>query len=308
VASAVHAERGAWSPEGFHAYQARFPRTPALVPLPAATSSLRFVEWWSRGPDPASLAARLRDTAVVFVRGFLGNYMPGNLLAPCRALRSMGLEAILFRSSASAMAAENAAALGRRVDRLRSSRLVFCGHSRGGVEALLLLQSRPDLAARCGGVLLSQTSRGPSRVLESILLGQHRESLAGWRRRAAEALQRAALRLCSADRGGREFAAGPQAALVASLDGAPRAFPVLQTASWSTRPTAWLDSFHQRLGEIAPGCAHDGQFYLPDLIWPEIPHVLLPEVDHAQPAMGGFGFDHVRYWLVMLTLLTEVSA
>ena len=89
------------------------------------------------------------------------------------------------------------------------------------------------------------------------------------------------------------------------VDAAHRDYPVWQTASWSSQPTTWLDSFHERLGEIRPGCAHDGQFFLEDLIWPGLPHVLLSHVDHAQPAMGGFGFDHVRYWKVVLTLFCE---
>lgn len=64
----------------------------------------------------------------------------------------------------------------------------------------------------------------------------------------------------------------------------------------------WLDSFHERLGEIRPGVAHDGQFYLDDLVWPGLPHVLLPHLDHAQPVMDGFGFDSRRYWLALVLL------
>jgi len=30
--------------------------------------------------------------------------------------------------------------------------------------------------------------------------------------------------------------------------------------------------------------------------------VLLAHVDHAQPVMGGFGFDEVRYWKVLIAL------
>ena len=60
--------------------------------------------------------------------------------------------------------------------------------------------------------------------------------------------------------------------------------------------------------EIAPLRAHDGQFLLEDLIWPGLPHVLLPEVDHAQPVLGGAGFDAARYWMTLLAVLLEPAA
>jgi hypothetical protein len=151
--------------------------------------------------------------------------------------------------------------------------------------------------------VISQTPHGPSAVLESLLLRLHQESLVGARRRWAERLQRAGLGALGAGPGGRALTGDELAPVVQRLEAAPRDFPMLQTASWSSRPTAWLDSFHERLGEIRPGCAHDGQFYLEDLVWPGLPHVLLPHVDHAQPVMGGFGFDSARYWLATVALL-----
>lgn len=141
--------------------------------------------------------------------------------------------------------------------------------------------------------------------MESLLLGRHQESLIGMRRTWAERLQRLGLGLIRVEKGGREITTEGLNSVIERLDAFPRPFALLQTATWSTQPTAWLDSFHERLGEIRPGCAHDGQFYLEDLIWPNLPHVLLPHVDHAQPAMGGFGFDPVRYWLSAITLLVE---
>ena len=107
--------------------------------------------------------------------------------------------------------------------------------------------------------------------------------------------------------GGRELTSDLWPALVGRVDRIRWPFPVLQTASWSSQPTAWLDSFHERLGEIGPGRAHDGQFFLDDLIWPGLPHVLLPHVDHAQPAVGGHGFDPARYWLAVLSVVLRTS-
>jgi hypothetical protein len=156
------------------------------------------------------------------------------------------------------------------------------------------------------GVVLSQTPRGPSAVLESLLLRTHQDSV-GRRRWAEEWTQRLGLHAVGAARGGRQLTSGPLAELVATVDEFAPEFPVWQTASWSSQPTTWLDSFHERLGEIRPGAAHDGQFFLEDLIWPGLPHVLLPHIDHAQPAMGGFGFDHVRYWKLLITLFCEAA-
>ena len=154
------------------------------------------------------------------------------------------------------------------------------------------------LGARVVGVILSQTPRGPSGVLESLLLQAHEGSLSGRRRWLEEWTQRIGLHAIGAAGGGRELTASTIGAVIAGLP-TPQV-PVWQTASWSSQPTTWLDSFHERLGEVRPGCAHDGQFFLEDLLWPGIPHVLLAHVDHAQPVMGGFGFDEVRYWKAVL--------
>ena len=106
--------------------------------------------------------------------------------------------------------------------------------------------------------------------------------------------------------GGYDLTSETWPSLVQDIANSEWPFPVLQTASWSIKPTAWLDSFHARLSEIFPGQAHDGQFYLNDLIWPKFAHILLPEVDHAQPAMGGAGFDCSRYWLTTLSVLADM--
>ena len=104
------------------------------------------------------------------------------------------------------------------------------------------------------------------------------------------------LGLLGARRGGLELTGERIRQAAARADAVTRRYPHIQAASWSIQPTSWLDSFHERLGEIAPGVAHDGQFYLADMLWPDTPNVLLAEVDHAQPAMGGFGFDPVLFW------------
>ncbi len=301
----------AWQPEGFADYRALYPRTPEL-PQVARDLTAAFASRWHRlgamsGQErAAALAAHAVDTSVVFLRGYLAAWMPGNLVGPARALVKLGFDAHVVKNDTGGSLRTN---LGRDRERLARRglrrRVVFCGHSRGGHEARLLVASAPELAERCAGVILSQTPRGPSPVSESLLLKKHAGSLTRLSRRAAEALQRAGLHLVGARRGGLELTRPRIDELVAEVDALPAHFPVIQTASWSSRPTTWLDSFHQRLGEIAPGVAHDGQFFLHELVWPRLPNILLPHLDHAQPAMGGFGFDHARYWMAILWMLLD---
>lgn len=300
--------KASWTPEGFERYRTLYPRTPPLAPGPDSGPTRRFARAWAAcgsGPPPA-LRERAARTSLVFVRGYLGHYMPGSLVAARDAARRAGFDAFIARNRAGGDVAVNAAALERDVRRrARRERLVFCAHSRAGVECLQLLASRPVLAERCDGVALSQTPHGPSRVMESLLLHRHRGPRFGLRRRATEAVQRLALGALGALPGGRELTSEVWPERVAAVAGRRWPFPVLQTASWSVRPTAWLDSFHGRLAEIAPGEAHDGQFLLHDLIWPGLPHVLLPELDHAQPVVGGLGFDSARYWMAALAVLLD---
>lgn len=295
-----------WTPGEFDAYRERWPRTPDFArPDPALTD--RFAADW--GLPREALDARVRaavgDVRVVFVRGFLGNWMPGNLVAPADALVALGIRAAVAPTRTSEPVEANATRLAAQL-RGGSERLLLCGHSKAGLECLWLCAEEPSIAERTVGVILSQTPRGPSAVLESLLLRQHAES-AGTKRRLEEWTQRIGLRAVGAARGGRQLTGEDLSAVIRRIDATPREFPVWQTASWSSVPTTWLDSFHERLGEIRPGCAHDGQFYLEDLVWPEIPHVLLPHLDHAQPVMGGFGFDHVRYWKLLISLFCEAA-
>jgi len=302
-----------WTPEGFERYRELYPQTPPLARAPDQapdhTWSVRFAETWRSGTRTLerSLRQRAATTTVVFVRGYLGHYMPGNLAAPCAALRRIGFDAFIARNRSGGTVAGNVAALGAQLGKRRTrERLVFCGHSRGGLECLALLAEDAAIAVRCDGVVLSQTPYGPSFVIESVLQGRHRERNYTARRRTTELAQRTAIALIGAAPGGLELTSAVWPTIVGRVDRVPWPFPVLQTASWSSQPTTWLDSFHERLGEIGPGRAHDGQFFLNDLIWPGLPHVLLPQVDHAQPAVGGHGFDPARYWLAVLSLVLEV--
>lgn len=293
----------AWRPEGFWTFRELYPRTPEL-PNPGRDLTASFCEHWHRADDDAALKREAARTTVVLVRGFLGNWMPGNLVGVRAALRRMGFDVVLWRGDTSASLRDNVEPLVRALmTRGTREQLVMCGHSRGGHLARLALAASPELSARCRGVVLSQTPRGPSLVVESLLQRRHQASLVGWHRRTAELLQRAGLIAVGARAGGLELTQPVFGELLREIDALPSPFPVVQMASWSSQPTTWLDSFHERLDEIAPGVAHDGQFLLSDLVWPSLPNVLLPHIDHAQPAMGGHGFDPGRYWASMLSLL-----
>jgi len=293
-----------WVPEGFEKFNERFPATPALPPVDDWTA--RFAAAWHGIDAPharAQLAARGAKTTVVLVKGFMGDWMPGNFQGPLRALGEAGFDAVIAPVDTTDRADENGRRLARFLEeRPCRERLVFCGHSKGGVECWLALAHAPALRARTDRVITAQTSRGASRVLESMLHGAHRQTLSGAYARAAELAQAFGVRLLGARRGASDLMAPRIHELAAQVERLRGEIATLHCASWSTTPTTWLDSYHRRLGEIRPGVAHDGQFYVEDLLWPGVPHVLLPNLDHAQPAMGGHGFDAGRYWLAMMLL------
>ena len=297
-----------WEPSQFGAYRTLYPETPDLS-LPDTSATDSFERAWRF--DDTDLDRRVQQAlagvSVVFVRGYLGNWMPGNLVGPRRGLQALGIDARIASNRANANVDTNAASLVHQLEHLPGA-LLLCGHSKGGLECLWALDRSPALRERTLGVILSQTPRGPSGVLESLLTGAHQDTLPGWSRWAEEWMQRLGLYAIRADHGGRQLTTGPLDDVIATLDARDWSLPVWQTASWSSRPTTWLDSFHGRLEEIRPGCAHDGQFFLEDLFWPDIPHVLLAHVDHAQPVMGGFGFDEARYWKAVIACFCAAIA
>ncbi len=307
-----HSTPLSWVPSGFENYRDHYPATPT-IPLLDLTYTKNFIAVWHElketgihpnNPLLKRLAIALQNTTLVLIRGFLGNYMPGNLVQIYKALRSLGIDTFIACNSARSTIAENAkyitAEIHRRV--VPTRRLLFLAHSKGGLEAQWIISFNPCLLERTSGIIMSQTPLGPSIVLESLLLKQHQNSLIGIKRKWAEHLQRMGICLIRAHHTGEELTTKKLNSIIDLLQAKRNNNLLLQTASWSSRPTTWLDSFHQRLQEVRPNCAHDGQFYLEDLIWPNVPHVLLPHLDHAQPVVGGFGFDPALYWLTMILL------
>ena len=298
-----------WSPEGFDRYRELFPETPTISIDDDLDKSEVFRSTWTLGAEAAARNIKKlgSDTSIVFVRGYLGNYMPGNLIRPVGTLRRLGFDCFILRNRSGDNVSNNVAMLADQLEKRETKkRLLLCGHSKGGMECLWLLAKHEEVASRCAGVALSQMPSGASMVMDSILHKRHRESRYSSYRHFSETVQGMMLSLLGARPGGYDLTSDIWPRLVNGVANREWSFPILQTASWSAQPTAWLDSFHVRLGEIFPGRAHDGQFYLDDLIWPRFAHVLLPEIDHAQPAMGGSGLDCSRYWLTLLSVLTDM--
>ncbi len=299
--SGVSAESASqWCPEGFGHYREWYPATPPLSLSGITDVTEDFCQQWNQGIGKVTedLRRSAASTTLLFVRGFMGNFMPGNFEAPRKAFANLGFDSRIVPNSSRDSVHNNVQRLKHHLLQFPPrTNLVFCAHSRGGIECLQLLSESPIWDSRCRGLLLSQTARGPSLVLDSVLLGMHRHESLSHYRRSAEFMQKIGLKILGADRGGLELTSGGITELIGKIGFEKRSYPIVQTASWSTKPTAWLDSFHGRMSEIAPGIAHDGQFLLKDLLWPGWPHLLLPHLDHAQPVMGGNGFDSVRYWL-----------
>jgi len=298
-----------WKPERFDRYKTLFPETPAIHIDDHLDKSELFRSRWVVGTKGTAQTIKhlTHNTSIVFVRGYLGNYMPGNLIKPVKTLSRLGFDCFILKNKAGVNVKRNVSLLIKQLaKRDTKEQLIFCGHSKGGMECLSLLAQHKAIASRCAGVALSQTPSGPSPVLESVLQKEHRLQNYSRYRYLSESVQRLMLFCLRAQSGGYDLTSDNWPLLVDSVSNRKWPFPVLQTASWSIKPTAWLDSFHGRLSEISPDRAHDGQFYLDDLIWPKFSHILLPEVDHAQPAIGGSGFDSSRYWVVVLSVLADM--
>lgn len=295
-----------WKPEGFDNYLKYFPNTPELKLPDSQNSTNQFCDIWNLGSKSTekSLSEMSKDITVIFVRGYLGRFMLNSLKAPVNLLRKLGFDSIILKQKAGGSQKENVRLMLQQLKRRQNrNHFIFCAHSRGGLECLNLLKENEDIRIKTKALIMSQTAHGPSYVLESILQGAHQKENYSWYRSLTEKIQLATLSTIRAKAGGEELTSKIWPNLVKTVEKQRFNFPVLQTASWSTQPTMWLDSFHERLKEIRPHCAHDGQFFLDDLIWPNIKHVLLPHLDHAQPVVGGFNFDHKKYWLTLINMI-----
>jgi hypothetical protein len=299
--------RSPWTPEGFEEYRRVFPRSPELTGGPGDRTD-QFRAAWRRVNDGAlaGLRAQAAGLTAVFVRGLFGRWIPRHFVAPFRLLRHLGVDSIIARSHASGTIETNAGLIQRDVSaRVPSDRrLLFLCHSKGGLDVLAMLQACAPLRERTKAIVLCQTPRSGCAILERVLYAQHQESSTRIDR-FKERIANAALGVLDAKAACAQLTGAVIQDRLAGFDKIVHDVRTISVASWSREPTAWLDSQHERLGRIRPGCAHDGLFYTEDLIWSASHQLLLPCIDHSQPSVGGQGFAHDGFWLALTSMALD---
>lgn len=306
-----------WSPDFVTDYATAYPQTRGLAPYRETEALRHFRELWAQkdpfAPDSAPQAERKSleheraHAAVVMVRGLFGKLMPGHFRAPLRRFRRHGWRTVVAPTETAGLIEDNAVRIQRTLDGLAESgitRIYLCAHSKGALEAM---RAVPLLErARIQGLVIVQAPREPSRVLESTLCGLHRSSrsrLSG----AKETMARTAMGLFRGSAGAYDLTGERLTSCVERIQVEKMPFPVVSVASWSLTPSSWADSYHRRLCEIRPGEAHDGQFFTRSMLWPHSHTILLGGVDHAQPSVGGLGFDHGRLWPALVAVAQRLG-
>jgi len=297
-----------WKPEGWNDYIDRYPNTPEL-PEASSAGTRDFQTIWERvGPHnngASSVASLAGNQLFVLVRGIFGNLMPGNFAPVLRDFRNAGMRVVRPHGYVVGTIESSAERLHKVLRPLlpEVTSIVWLCQSRGGLDALWAIGHNEALRARTAGVILVQTPVAASAIMESVMADRHASTLRGLSVRATEKLQKAVFSL-PALRPGCEQLMSPQIdERVRHLQRISFEFPLISVATWSLKPTSWVDSYHRRLGQIRPGCAHDGLFYLEDQLWPTAEQLVLGRIDHAQSVMGGMGFDLVRFWTTLVAML-----
>lgn len=272
----------------------------------------RFIATWRKGLEHNGALAGSRaqgaGLTAVFVRGLFGRWIPRHFTAPYQLLQRHGVDCIIARSHASGTIETNAALIERDLlRRIRPDRrLIFLCHSKGGLDTLALLRNSPRLLDRTQAVVLCQTPRAGCAILEGVLNAEHRDCST-----RIDRLEERTANVVIGALGARPACAQLTGRVIRDrlneFDLTMTKVRTICVASWSREPTALLDSQHERLGRIRPGCAHDGLFYTEDLLWPGSHQVLLPCIDHSQPSVGGNGFQHDEFWMALTCMALDLT-
>ena len=233
---------------------------------------------------------------IVLVRGLFGAWLPRHFATPLCALRTAGWAAWIAPSSGTGNFTVNAALLADFLTQgsLAQRSLILLCHSKGGLDALTMLASHPKIGGRIAALVFCQTPRGGCPLLEDCFYSdpaQIKDQCLG-----------AMLTVVRARSACVELTGSVMQACLPQLESALPSAPLLSLASWSSTPRFGIESQHSRMAKHAPNKLHDGLFFVEDQLWHQGEQILLSEVDHSQPALGGHGFRHDWLWTTLARL------
>ena len=284
-----------WSPAGFERFTEWYPATEWSPPPPELDRTREFLALWQGAGTEAVAAERAAaDVAVVLTPGLFGEWLPRCFSGAKRAFKGEGRRVLLTSVRTSLGVRAQARRLAAQIDAWLqpAERFIWCGHSKGGIEALWALAEHAPLRARCRAAVVVQPPVGYSWVVDK------------WVRTPDSFRERVLRRLLGSGAvrdGVRDISRSRDAEVSAWLETFAPDVPTLNAVSWSIQPTSWVDSYHGELRALRPGHAHDGQFFLCDQRLPATPLVGLPALDHAQPVLGGYGLDVGRLWRALVS-------
>ena len=294
-----------WSPVGGQDYLYHYPKTPLNLKSNQKTTEVFSDTWKSLLTSESRVVPIGSDEiTVVLVKGIFGNLMPGNFNSTFVLLKSLGLDVIYAKPhKASATLEKNAISYKKSIEKQISSKtkkLLFLTHSKGGLDTLWAMLKFPKLKKRTIGIAIVQCTRNGSEILEGVFTKKH--SNYSHKDKTKDFIANKIITYCGYKSGCMDLTSPKINTAIKLIDKQQFNFPVISVATWSITPTSRLDSFHKRLKLIRPGFAHDGQFFIENQIWPNFEQIILGNIDHSQPTMGGKGFDDAHFYLSLLHL------
>lgn len=294
-----------WTPLGNLNYLNHYPNTPFL-PKCNQNISETFINKWQSLFEIKNRVAPLgsSEITIVLVKGIFGDLMPGNFNSTYKLLKSLGLDVIFAKPhKASATIEKNAASFKNSIERQITSKekkLLFLTHSKGGLDTLWAMLKFPQLKERTVGVALVQCTRNASEILEGIFTKKHPNY--SQKDNIKDLITNKIITYSGYKSGCLDLTSPKINTTIDLIDKQRFEFPIISVATWSIFPTSRLESFHKRLKLIRPGCAHDGLFYIENQLWPNFEQIILGNIDHSQPTLGGNGFDDAHFYLSLLHL------
>lgn len=239
---------------------------------------------------------------IIIVKGFFADFMPGYMAKPIRYLTSLGFEVELAKTKSGGSCDENAKRLLEILPRNQDF-LLLC-HSKGGLDILRALQMGLN-QTHLKGIIFSQTPLKASIVVDEIL-GFIPPRFPNWRHQLKNKLMLFATRVCGQINAARAISTESSIFRENLFRNTIIEAPFLSISTWSIKASSWVDSYHKRLSISRAGHAHDGQFFLDQQDWTgRSENLVLGGIDHAQPGMGGLGFDPGKYWLAAIKMILK---